>query len=77
MQKCNKNLDGLRNPDDDLDAQNDKSKHEGRQYCPFGCRVCEAARRGGRTDLFTPPRHGDLQPIKLTSARNKGNVGRQ
>lgn len=31
----------------------------------------------GHKLLFTPPYHSDLQPIELTWARVKGNVGRQ
>lgn len=35
------------------------------------------AEEQGHKVLFTPPHHSDLQPIELTLARTKGNIGRQ
>jgi hypothetical protein len=35
------------------------------------------AEEQGHKVLFTPPYHSDLQPIELTWARIKGNIGRQ
>lgn len=38
--------------------------------------VRKLAKENGHEVLFTPPYHSDLQPIELTWARIKGNIGR-